>query len=245
MTTEAKVEANRVNAQNSTGPQTPEGKERSSRNALKHGLFSRQAVLASEDPQEFEEFRQALFDDLGPQGAVQEMLADLAVREAWRLRRLAGMEGKLLEAGKADAVALDRLRLYEGRMERGLYRAMRQLEWQKEQARQEVKRRAAVDEAQRQRQLEIDARIASDARVADLRERMEMQAYNYDDLIYRHATLARRMMKGGLASKEERQEWTILCDNRLGPEKPAGPAAAVTPAAAGAKSVRADARTGE
>ncbi len=35
-----KLEANRVNAQHSTGPRTPEDKSRSSRNAVKHGLNS-------------------------------------------------------------------------------------------------------------------------------------------------------------------------------------------------------------
>ncbi len=37
---EKKLIANRRNAQKSTGPKTPYGKLRSSRNAVKHGLYS-------------------------------------------------------------------------------------------------------------------------------------------------------------------------------------------------------------
>ncbi len=45
MTTEAQVAANRLNAQKSTGPRTPEGKGVVSQNAVKHGLLAREGVL--------------------------------------------------------------------------------------------------------------------------------------------------------------------------------------------------------
>src|SRR3954470_10857916 len=44
---EARILANRKNAQKSTGPKTPEGKEKSRLNALKHGLCS--SAVAPED----------------------------------------------------------------------------------------------------------------------------------------------------------------------------------------------------
>src|SRR5438552_17370775 len=37
----SKVEANRRNARKSTGPRTPTGKKRASRNALRHALYSK------------------------------------------------------------------------------------------------------------------------------------------------------------------------------------------------------------
>ena len=41
--------ANRQNARQSTGPKTPDGKARTSRNALKHGLLARDVVIGGPD----------------------------------------------------------------------------------------------------------------------------------------------------------------------------------------------------
>jgi len=41
MATAAQIEANRRNAQRSTGPKSDEGKDRVRRNALKHGMAAR------------------------------------------------------------------------------------------------------------------------------------------------------------------------------------------------------------
>ena len=53
--------ANRANARLSTGPRTAAGKERSSQNALTHGLTSRSPVLATEDPAAFQLHRRQFF----------------------------------------------------------------------------------------------------------------------------------------------------------------------------------------
>jgi hypothetical protein len=55
-----RAQANRLNAQKSTGPRTPEGKQAVRLNALKHGLSARTIVLPGEDASEF----QQLCDDL-------------------------------------------------------------------------------------------------------------------------------------------------------------------------------------
>ncbi len=40
MSTAAQQQANKENAKHSTGPRTDEGKQRTSQNALKHGLYA-------------------------------------------------------------------------------------------------------------------------------------------------------------------------------------------------------------
>ena len=44
MTSLQQIEANRRNAQNSTGPRTEAGKQRSSRNAVRHGLTAETVI---------------------------------------------------------------------------------------------------------------------------------------------------------------------------------------------------------
>ena len=48
MSTQPQILANRLNAQKSTGPQTPQGKAVVSQNALKHGLSARRDVIITE-----------------------------------------------------------------------------------------------------------------------------------------------------------------------------------------------------
>jgi len=83
----AQIQANRSNAQKSTGPRTAEGKAAASHNAVKHGLLAEQVVIHGEDPEEFDLYREGMLAELAPEGVVEAMLAERAVSLAWRLRR--------------------------------------------------------------------------------------------------------------------------------------------------------------
>jgi hypothetical protein len=84
----ARAEASRRNGAKSRGPATPEGKARTSRNALKHGLCAgHHVVVEGESPEAFAAFEAALVDDLAPAGALQKLLAGRIARAAWRLER--------------------------------------------------------------------------------------------------------------------------------------------------------------
>jgi len=155
MATAAQVVANRSNAEKSTGPRTPEGKEKACQNAVKHGLFAREGVIRGEDEDEFEMHREMLLDQLNPVGALEEILAARIVDLSWRLKRAAqdqseafvalydrqtpeaeeppepaeraGMIGRMiLEDFSQDAV-LERLLRYERRIESSLYRTLNEL----------------------------------------------------------------------------------------------------------------------
>lgn len=92
MASERQIEANKLNAQQSTGPHTLKGKARVASNALKHGLTGKRIVLPNEDPEEFDALRNAFREELAPQGALEEMLVDEIVADAWRLRRIPILE---------------------------------------------------------------------------------------------------------------------------------------------------------
>ena len=66
MTTLDKIKSNRRNAMRSTGPKTKMGKAISSKNALRHGLLSRAALLPDEDPEAFADLQRGIEADLDP-----------------------------------------------------------------------------------------------------------------------------------------------------------------------------------
>jgi hypothetical protein len=92
MATQAQIEANRRNAQLSTGPKTDEGKAVASQNALKHGLRAEHAIVADEDAAVFEAFAAQYLDELAPVGIEEETLAERIVHLQWKLRRIPRLE---------------------------------------------------------------------------------------------------------------------------------------------------------
>jgi hypothetical protein len=72
-----------------TGPKTAQGKEIASRNSFKHGFASQDIVIPGlEDPAEWEELRDSIFESLGPVGGLEANLAERAAAQIWKLRRI-------------------------------------------------------------------------------------------------------------------------------------------------------------
>jgi hypothetical protein len=98
MTTQAQLDANRQNAQKSTGPKTPDGKDKVAKNALKHGLLARRFFIGPEQQDAFDKFRSNVRDDLNPVGPVQSTLADRIADLAWRLTQCRDTHTSVLNA---------------------------------------------------------------------------------------------------------------------------------------------------
>src|ERR1022692_2909089 len=93
------MEANRRNAQQSTGPRTEIGKKTSSLNALRHGLTSRIVVLPSEDLAAYKTFSTEFLVDLAPETFAERQCAQTIVDTQWRLNRVRTLEEGMLALG--------------------------------------------------------------------------------------------------------------------------------------------------
>jgi hypothetical protein len=100
----ARAEASRKNGAKSRGPKTSEGKARSARNALRHGLRAQKyVVLPDEDAAEFAALEAALTEELAPAGVLQSVLVQRIAAAAWRLSRAEQLETELFaENGLPD-----------------------------------------------------------------------------------------------------------------------------------------------
>jgi hypothetical protein len=88
MSSAKKIEANRRNAQKSSGPKSADGKSRSRFNAVKHGMRATAAVLPGEDAAAFSARVDDWTSDLKPRNKVEQYLVDKAAKESWRLDRI-------------------------------------------------------------------------------------------------------------------------------------------------------------
>ena len=92
MLTDRKIEANRQNAQHSTGPSTPEGRAAVRLNGLKHGLCAETIVVPGEDPAEFQAMLDAYCAEYQPTTPSAEFLVRQVAMADWRLLRLHRIE---------------------------------------------------------------------------------------------------------------------------------------------------------
>jgi hypothetical protein len=97
MTSFRKIDANRRNAQLSTGPVTEEGKRRSRQNAVRHGLIAETVIDTLEDAEDYAAFEMAVTADYDAQSAVERELVLRLASLLWRLRRTTTIESGLFK----------------------------------------------------------------------------------------------------------------------------------------------------
>lgn len=121
---------NRANSAHSTGPRTEQGKQRSSLNALSHGLTARTAVLPTEDPDAYQRHIQQFLDEYAPATPTETQLVHEIANTAWRLNRIPLLEAELLSQS-ADPQALIKqlatLGLHGSRLSRQFQKAIERL----------------------------------------------------------------------------------------------------------------------
>jgi hypothetical protein len=105
MASVAQLNANRLNAQRSTGPRSEEGKAVSRFNALTYGIEARSRVIPGEDPAELEALAGDYQRQLNPQGPLEGYLVETIVAADWNRRRYTRVEAQLYRVLMAAAAA--------------------------------------------------------------------------------------------------------------------------------------------
>jgi hypothetical protein len=104
---DARLAANRANAQHSTGPTTPEGKATVSLNAIKTGLTGRTVLLPTDDAAPYKALLVEYEKLLQPVGVEERALVQSIVDCRWRLDRIPGLEMALLVLIRNEWIARD------------------------------------------------------------------------------------------------------------------------------------------
>src|ERR1700722_11084518 len=121
---------NRAISAHSTVPRTESGKQRSSQNALRHGLTARAAVLPNEDPGAYQRHVQQFLADCKPANAIETQLVHEMANIAWRLNRIPFLEAELLSLEpnpQTQIPLLARLGMHGARLSRQFQKATEHL----------------------------------------------------------------------------------------------------------------------
>jgi len=101
------LEANRRNAQKSTGPKTEAGKANARFNARRHGLTGQFYCMSAQDQDAYQTFETNLLTDLKPVGHYENQIAVSIIQDHWRINRSRATEFNLYGRGhdqRAEAV---------------------------------------------------------------------------------------------------------------------------------------------
>lgn len=132
-TSQKQIDANRENGKKG-GVKTDEGKAVSKYNALKHGILSKQILFEGEDEDELLTLEKRLRAELSPATEIELLLVDKIASNIWRLKRALSFEkDDVIFASDFDGtvglkVDADRFFRYETMLERGIYKALHELE---------------------------------------------------------------------------------------------------------------------
>ena len=109
MATDAQIRANQQNAQKSSGPTSVEGKNKSSMNAVTHGIFSNIAILPGEDEAFIQKLREDILATYQPQDTMERCLVDRIYIAMLRQVRLCQAEAAKLRMSMRPEILAESL----------------------------------------------------------------------------------------------------------------------------------------
>lgn len=145
-TSQKQMVANRENSKKG-GVKTDGGKAVSRYNAMKHGLLSKEVLLDDENEADLVSLGKKLRSELDPETEFELVLVDRITANVWRLRRVMKIEREMIDDDRRDsfggtkktlgsALSYDfanndtygKLIRYETSIERGIYKALHELQ---------------------------------------------------------------------------------------------------------------------
>lgn len=93
-------------------------------------ILAADPVLLWENRMDFNEYHDTLLEQLNPEGALELLFAERFVLQAWRLLRIAEMENEIMcrcQYREQRHTELIKISVYEARVERSMYRALKEL----------------------------------------------------------------------------------------------------------------------
>ncbi|MBL8215928.1 MAG: hypothetical protein JNK87_34720 [Bryobacterales bacterium] len=101
---DGRAETSPRNGAKSHGPKTKDGKDKASRNSLKHGLYSRKIVLATENKGEYDALVASFLDSYQPANFEEHDLVIDMAHARWRIRRVERHEQGLMNLEMSRAM---------------------------------------------------------------------------------------------------------------------------------------------
>ncbi|HZQ53583.1 MAG TPA: hypothetical protein VFB14_15380 [Bryobacteraceae bacterium] len=172
MATNAQINANRANAQLSTGPTSEAGKARSSKNAVTTGLTGRTVLLPAEDAALYESHCLEFLERHQPADEAEKALVQSLADTEWRLQRIPSLEAGIYAIGRLELADLFpneeesvRKQLIEAKIFLTYQRQLNNLSVQENRLRrQREKDLAALKELQEARKQQLQAQLDQAAR---------------------------------------------------------------------------------
>jgi hypothetical protein len=141
---EKQHQANRQNAQHSTGPKTPEGKAAIRFNALTYGLRTRATIIPDEDAADYSRLWDEMEADWQPQNRTERCYLETMVTSQWLLARVAASEQKVylyIEFGQKQFAMLGYVAKQRAQLERSFRTAIEDMKQSQKERRQQPAQR--------------------------------------------------------------------------------------------------------